>query len=91
MCVFDPLLLLSNENIDENELKEQGEDVFQISYSTITIDLGWYRTSYKLMVVINMDWENPAESYRFKNGKSAIKKFKNLLSRYGLLDRNNII
>ena len=65
---FDPLNVFGRE-LDKYELEEQSEDIFQAKNETddIIIDLGWYKTTYRIYVIKGQDWREPIETVEFKD------------------------
>ncbi|MDF9840419.1 MULTISPECIES: hypothetical protein [unclassified Paenibacillus] len=45
------------------------EDIFQVAYreDSYTLDVGWYRKVFKVVVINNLDWEKPALEKRCTN------------------------
>jgi hypothetical protein len=54
---FSPGVIFYDVTNDASCLKE--EDIFQVRYENLPIDLGWYRTNYAIMVIKDMDWTEP--------------------------------
>ncbi|OMF92031.1 hypothetical protein [Paenibacillus sp. FSL R7-0273] len=45
------------------------EDIFQVAYraESYTLDVGWYRRFFKVVVIKNYDWQKPALEKRCTN------------------------
>ena len=55
-------------NITEGTAKNEGEDIFQAQSNadpSYIINLGWYRTVYAVMLVIDEEWDDPHKRWEF--------------------------
>jgi hypothetical protein len=78
----DPIRLLDDKtNLAqlENEAREQGEDIIQATCGCMTLDLGWYRDRYQVLLVKDQNWTAPVKQAEASDLVSALRRFRNLL------------
>jgi hypothetical protein len=63
----------------EDEAREQGEDIIQAVRGRMTLDLGWYRDRYQILLVKDQNWDEPVSRAEANDLGSALKAFRKLL------------
>ncbi len=62
----------------EEAAREQGEDVLQATRGSSTLDLGWYRDRYRVLLVEAGQWSTPVREIEALDLAGALAAFKNL-------------
>jgi hypothetical protein len=79
----DPLGLLS-EKTDARKLeadaREQGEDILHAVRGRMTLDLGWYRDCYAILLIEDRNWEKPVRQAEATDLVAALEALRQFLA-----------